>query len=194
MTDAGLYGETIGVGLAKCLLDVNPYVRLETINWAVYTTDDRFDDFSRRVTGDVLSEGLRFSEDPELKRGSGGLCVVRRLREGESIETIRQSTPGEDGFTFDYLQLFEKRLKRYVERRKSKVWTDTADVSACYDEFEIGVAGEVYDNLGMLKGDLPLSVPAHVTNAQFDDMMDRATESMRQRKLDQNSLDQSKEK
>jgi hypothetical protein len=74
------------------------------------------------------------------------------------------------------------------------VWTNAAVMPARYDDFEIGVLGEVYDNLSMLKGYLPESLPSHVTDAPLNDMIDRANESMRQRKLDQSSFGQSQEK
>jgi hypothetical protein len=192
MTNTGLYDEAIATGLAKCLLDFDPYVRLEAMNWTVYTTDDRFDNFSRVVTEMCQSQDRDSWGEPERKRASSVLGIAGSLRKGESVENIRRSIPDEDDFTFDYLQLFEKRLNRYVERRKIR--TNATNIPIGYDEFEIGANGEIYDNLGMLKGDLPVSVGPDVTDAQLNDMIDRAKESTRQRKLDQSALDQSRAK
>lgn len=179
VTNTGLYDETIAVGLAKCLTDFNLFVRTETINWAVYTTDDRFDDFSRRIRGMSDPEGLGFR----------GIGIARRLRDDERVKAIRQSMPEEDSFVFDYLQIFERRLMRYVTRRKSGEPV-VATTPVTYDEFEIGVVGEVYDNLGMFKGRLPTTdVPPHVTDDQLQDMINRADDSISHRELDQRAID-----
>lgn len=179
ITNTGLYSEAIAAGLAKCLKDANPFVRSETINWAVYAADDRFDDFSRRIRGMSDPEGLGFR----------GLSIARRLREDERVKAIRQSMPEEDSFVFDYLQIFERRLMRYVAGRKPGEPVIAA-TPIVYDEFEIGVVGEAYDNLGMLKGRLPpKEVPPHVTDDQLQDMINRANDSINHRKLDQRAID-----
>jgi hypothetical protein len=179
ITNAGLYDEAIAAGLAKCLKDTNPFVRSETINWAVYTPDSRFADFSLRIKGISDPEGTAFR----------GITIARRLRENERVRTIRESISEEDSFIFDYLQIVERRLMRYMARRKSKDPV-VATTTVVYDEFEIGVVGEAYDNLGMLKGRRPpKEVPPHVTDDQLQDMIDRATDSINHRKLDQQALD-----
>lgn len=120
MTNSGLYDEKIAIGLANCLIDLDLNVRVATMNWAVLTSDLRFDDFSRLVEAGTGVTDSEFWRGPELKRGIRGLNIIRRLRAGETVEEIRRSTPEEDSFAWDYLQFFEKRLKRYIEKRKNK--------------------------------------------------------------------------
>jgi hypothetical protein len=188
MTNSGLYRETIAVGLAKCMLDFSLDVRLAAINWAVYTTDARFEHFAQLVESGTGATDYSTWREPQLKRGSRALDISRRLRNGESIEEIRKSTPEEDSYTFDHLQVFERRLQRYAEWRKNKVSAAIAGASANFDDYEIGVLGEEYDNLGRLKSkfeDLPSPIPSHVTDAQLDHLIDRAGESVGQRQYDQ---------
>lgn len=179
ITNTGLYDDVIAAGLAKCLKDANPFVRSETINWAVYAHDDHFDDFSQWVKAMSDPEGL----------GSRGLGIARRIRKYERVAAIRQSMPEEDGFVFDYLQIFERRLIRYVAKRRSS-GSGLATTPSPYDEFEIGAVGEAYDNLGMLKSRPPSGeVPPYVTDDQLQDMINRAKDSINHRKLDQRAID-----
>lgn len=120
MTTSGLYGEKIAIGLASGLIDLDVNVRVATMNWAVYTSDLRFEDFSRLVEAGTGATDSEFWRGPILERGIRGLNIIRRLRAGEAVEEIRKSTPEEDSFAWDYLQFFEKRLKRYIEKRKHK--------------------------------------------------------------------------
>jgi hypothetical protein len=116
--DSGHYDQAIANGLANGLFDFSHNVRVATINWAVYTTDDRFDHFSSLVESGSGATEYETWRGPELIRALRGLGIARRLRKGESVEEIRKSTQGEDSYTFDYFQVFESRTKEYVARRK----------------------------------------------------------------------------
>lgn len=155
VTNTGLYDESIGIALAKCMVDRDLMVRNITINWAVYTTDDRFADFSRRVEAGTGVPNAKPWREFELKRGSRALTIARRLRCGEAVAQIRKDTLEEDSFTFDHLQVFEGRLRRYAERRRATASPNAASRPDGFDEYEVGDLGEQYDNLGKLKGDLP---------------------------------------
>lgn len=155
MTNSGLYGEAIAAGLAEGLFDYDLGVRLETINWAVYTTDDRFCDFSRLVEAGTGAASSNPWREFQLKRSIRGLSIARRLRAGESVAEVSKSIPDEDSYIFDYFRRFEKHLKGYAEKRRNKVSTPSTGAWSGYDDFEVGVLGEEYDNMGKLKGDLP---------------------------------------
>jgi hypothetical protein len=116
--DCGLYNEEIAVGLANGLFDFNIKVRVATINWAIYATDDRFDYFAQLVEYGLGAMDSEYWQEPELKRALRGLSIARRLRDGESVDEIRKGTPEEDSYTFDYFELFKNRTKRYIERRQ----------------------------------------------------------------------------
>jgi len=126
MTNSGLYDEAIAVGLAKCMLDSDLRVRLETINWAVYTTDDRFEELLRLVESGSGATDSATWRKPQMRRGLRGISIARRLRDGESVAEIRKSMPEEDSYTFDHFQVFESRVKRYNERRKIGATTPVA--------------------------------------------------------------------
>jgi hypothetical protein len=149
--NSGLYNEVIGTALAKFMVDGHLAVRTATINWAVYTTDDRFDHFSRLVEAGTGTEGSGVWADRDFKRGLRALAIAEQLREGKTVAEIRKDVQGEDSFTFDDLQFFESRLKRYIERRKNKTTTGFMTSLTDFDEYEIGVLGEQYDNGGKLK-------------------------------------------
>jgi hypothetical protein len=185
VTNTGLYGKAIATGLAECLGDSIPIVRAETINWAVYTTDNHFANFSEMINAASDSRGHL------SVLGTRALLLARRLREGQRVGDLEDGIAEEDAFIFSYLKIFETRLRRYAERRKSGI---TALKTAIpYDDFELGALGEVYDNLGMLKGRLSASsVPAHITDAQLEEASGRAKESMRHRTLDQSVLSNSR--
>ena len=190
MTNSGLYDETIAIRLAKCLADFDLDVRLETINWAVFAPDDRFDDFSRLVDSASGITDSKYWRKPELRRATRGLTIARRLRDGESVEEIRKTTQEEDSFTFDYLQFFENRLKRYVEKRKNNPLNTAVSTPTGAHDYEIGVVGEKYDNRGKLMSaieDLPQSVPPELTSAQLADLIARANEAIRQREYDEHA-------
>ncbi|MQW88084.1 hypothetical protein [Sinorhizobium saheli] len=119
ITASGLYDDRIAQALAHGFFDLDINVRAATINWAVFTTDDRFGTFSLLVEKGEGATESEFWREPELKRGVRALSIARRLRDGESVEEVRKNTPEEDSFTFDYLQFFEKRLIRYVTKPSS---------------------------------------------------------------------------
>lgn len=150
ITNTGLYGDAIGVALAKFMVDRDLAVRTAAINWAVYTTDDRFDHFSRLVEAGTGVAASEFWSESELKRGLRALAIARRLRDGETVAAIRKDTFEEDSFTFDHLQFFERRLQRYIRRRKDNAVTSPNG----FEKYETGILGEQYDNLGKLKSDL----------------------------------------
>jgi hypothetical protein len=149
MTNSGLYGETIAIGLAECMLDFALEVRLAAINWAVYTADDRFEHFAQLVEAGEGATSFKTWLTPQMKRALRALGIARRLRHGESVEEVRKTTLEEDSYTFDHFQVFESRLKRYAERRKTSA--AAAGTPTGYDDYETGVLGEQYDNLGKLK-------------------------------------------
>ncbi len=159
MTNSGLYSEKFAAALAECILDFAIEVRTATINWALYTTDDRFDNFARLVEAGTGTTDSATWREPQLKRGLRALGIARRLRNDESVDDIRKSTPEEDSYTFDHFECFKSRTKRYIEKRKVKSLS-IANTTSEYDEYEIGVLGETYDNLGKLKGDLPTLAPS----------------------------------
>jgi hypothetical protein len=184
MTNAGIYDDTIAIGLAACLNDPKPVIRAETINWAVYTTDDRFADFSNLV---IAGADRRRHE---TAAGMRALTLAERLRAGVSVFDLESELVEDDRLILDCLQIFERRLKRYVDRRNATTITPTT--APRYDDFERGAIGETYDNLGMLKGDLPATVPSQITDAELNEAIERGHESRRHRKFDQAILDMSR--
>ncbi|WP_190238089.1 MULTISPECIES: hypothetical protein [unclassified Rhizobium] len=116
---SNLYDDVVAVRLASGLYDFDIHVRIETINWAAYTNDKRFDHFSKLVLSGAGARKSKPWRAFDLKRGARGLEIARRIRDGEVIEKIAEDTPGEDSFTFDYLKNFEGRLSRYREKRKA---------------------------------------------------------------------------
>lgn len=187
MLNTGLYDEAIAAGLTRCIMDSDFYVRLETINWAVYTTDARFDDFSLLLESGAARPESKTWGDAFMTRATRALTIARRLRADESVDEIRQCMPEEDSMTFDYFQSFERRLKRYSERRLA-VSEDLLPATTGYDEYETGPLGETYDNTGRAKGELPDAVPAHITDKQLQESCDRLGESIRQRNFDHQLL------
>jgi hypothetical protein len=126
VTNSGLYSDHVVDRLAACLLDRDLYVRKHTISWAVSASDEQFTQFTEAVlvVADSranrlsilgLPEQAAFRRESERKRAQRGLDIARRLRAGDTVETIRASTPEEDNFTFDQLASRERRLKRHHE-------------------------------------------------------------------------------
>lgn len=128
MTTSGYYDETIAKALEKGLAEIDLYVRVTTIEWAILTSDDRFEDFSRLVLAGTGRFGLKFNNPLAndfwaaslQRRASRGLEIVRRLRAGEEIPRIRTELPEEDSFVFDSLLFARTRLERAAEWRKVK--------------------------------------------------------------------------
>lgn len=187
MTNSGFYNDKIEGLMAACLADFHLDVQLETINWAVSTSDDRFEGFCTLVEAGT---GLRIREcwtRPWLKRSLQALLIARRLRAGHSVADMRGSTREIDGFILDYLEAFEDRLKRYVEGRKSASANLERPAQGGDRSFEIGTLGVEYDRRGRIMSDfdrLPNELPAHVSLEQLDVMLARSNESLKQRALD----------
>jgi len=126
MTTSGYYDETIAKALEKGMAEIDLYVRVTTIEWAVLTSDDRFEDFSRLVLAGTGRFGLKFSNPLAndfwaaslQRRASRGLEIVRRLRAGEEIRHIRTVLLEEDSFVFDNLHFARTRLERAAEWRR----------------------------------------------------------------------------
>jgi hypothetical protein len=128
MINSGSYDETIAMKLARLLVDYHLVVRKEVIKWAVYTTDEAFEDFSRLIESGASDLKHEFS-DPvstelwatsERKRAMRGLKISRRLRGWESVEDIRADTPEEDNFVFDGLHFSRGNIRRHLERRRAE--------------------------------------------------------------------------
>ncbi|WP_275789606.1 hypothetical protein [Pararhizobium gei] len=118
LVNSRLYNNEIREGLAACFLDFDLSVRAATINWAIFTTDDRLDGVAKLVEaghGAIVSDIWR---DSDLKRGLRGLSIVRSVRSGKSIQLIRESVYEEDSYIFDYLQFSERRIKAYNQFRE----------------------------------------------------------------------------
>lgn len=125
LINSGWYDDAAAKGLVNCIQDFDIRVRQETIDWAILTTDERFEDFSRRVISGA-SEGVKLPSgranpwtERIMKRGIRALTISRRLRDGESVAQIRKTTPDEDGFTFDHLDVFESHYERQRKRRQN---------------------------------------------------------------------------
>lgn len=128
MSNSGFYDEPIARGLVNCLLDLDLYVRTATIKWAVRTTAERLDDFSRLVLSGTGRFELKFrntlSNDFWKKavqdRGRRGLDIIRRLRAGQGVQRIRTEVPEEDSFVLDNLLFWEAHRERQREWQKMR--------------------------------------------------------------------------
>lgn len=109
MASAGYYDETIGIALAKCLRDLDLYVRVSVLKWGTRISAERFEHFSRLVEAGAGRRPFRFFNplcddywnESELRRGIRGLNIIRRIRAGEEVPQIRGEFPEEDNFVFD---------------------------------------------------------------------------------------------
>lgn len=126
LLDSGWYDDAAAVGLVNCIQDFDIRVRLKVIDWAIATTEARFEDFSRRVMADstLVSNSARVSSTDKWRtlikrRGVRALGIARRVRGGESVAQIRATIVEEDGFTFDHLAAFESHYKRQREHRQT---------------------------------------------------------------------------
>ncbi|QKD06350.1 hypothetical protein EB235_16355 [Mesorhizobium loti R88b] len=125
---SGCYDGTIADGLAKCLLDIDLYVRVTTMKWAIATSDEIFEQFSLLVESGDGGRKPRFpnplSNDfwnrSTLKRATRGLDIIRRLRAGQKIKEIREDFLEEDSFVLDNFLFWETRRERDLEWRKTK--------------------------------------------------------------------------
>lgn len=118
LINSGWYDETAAQGLVRCIQDFDLRVRLNVIDWAIATTDQRFEDFSRLVLADARDFSSNTWEGRLKKRGIRALDIAGQVRCGVSVEKIKQAIPEEDGFTFDQLGVFESYYKRQRERQK----------------------------------------------------------------------------
>jgi hypothetical protein len=117
LIDSGWYDDTAAEGLVHCINDFDLRVRLKAIDWAIFTTDERFEDLSRRVAADFDVPCRNRWPERFKKRGVAALTIARRVRDGESVADISATTPGEDGFTFEHLSVFERHYRRERARR-----------------------------------------------------------------------------
>lgn len=126
MASSGYYDEAIASGLARCLVDLDLYVRVATIQWAVHTTDDRFQEFSRLVESGVDGLEPRFSNPLSnnfwkvaiRNRATRGLNIVCRIRAGHKIKEIREQFIEEDSFVLDNILFSQTRRERRDEWNK----------------------------------------------------------------------------
>jgi hypothetical protein len=65
MASSGYYDKTIAGALAKCLLDVDLYVRVATIKWAIQASDENFEEFSRLVESGAGGLEPKFPNPPQ---------------------------------------------------------------------------------------------------------------------------------
>lgn len=125
---SGCYDDTIADALAKCLLDLDLYVRVTTMRWAIQTSAETFEPFSRLVESGAGGFEPKFRNplsndflnESSLRRATRGLDIVRRLRDGGKIQEIRQNFPEEDSFVFDNFLFWEARRERTQEWQKIK--------------------------------------------------------------------------
>ena len=109
MASAGYYDETIGIALAKCLRDLDLYVRVSVLRWGIGAPAEQFERFSRLVEAGAGGRDLKFFNplnteywnESELKRRLRGLNIIRRIRAGEAVPQFRSEFPEEDNFVFD---------------------------------------------------------------------------------------------
>ncbi len=111
---SGWYDENAARGLVNGIQDFDLRDRLKVIEWAIATTDERFEDFSRLLMSDATNEALQRGLK---KRGIRALRIAHEIRRGVSVERIREAVPEEDGYTFDHLGAFEPHYRRQRKRR-----------------------------------------------------------------------------
>ncbi|MBB2672936.1 UNVERIFIED_ORG: hypothetical protein GGE44_002498 [Rhizobium esperanzae] len=125
--NSAYYEQAVAKALTKCLLDTDLYVRSAVIGWAIRTSDETFEDFSRMVATGAGRREPRFANplsndfwnESSLRPAVRGLDIIRRLREGKQIHQIRTDFPGEDSFIFDIVEFSQTRrdrLARWQER------------------------------------------------------------------------------
>lgn len=128
VTNSRLYSDAIADRLAACLLDLDLYVRAQTVFWAVVADDKDFAHFSEAILTGAGTKPYKFRNpettafwrESERKRAARGIEIARRLRAGESVTSIRESMPEEDSFSFDRLASLSHAIKRAIERRAAK--------------------------------------------------------------------------
>jgi hypothetical protein len=128
MTASGYYDKTIAKALERSLAEIDLYVRATAIKWAIQTSDDRFEDFSRLALAGTGRFELKFHNPLAndfwgaslQRRASRALEIIRRLRDGEEIQHIRAELIEEDSFVFDTLVFAKTHQERAAEWRKMK--------------------------------------------------------------------------
>lgn len=110
---SGVFDEVVARALSKCMFDLDLYVRVTVIRWAIKAPDDRFALFRRLVVdgvgcpeprlrntarNDVLRETAR-------KRGARGILIIEQLRNGSDVRAVAAAIGEEDSFVFDLLDL-----------------------------------------------------------------------------------------
>lgn len=121
--NSGEYDDVIGAGLAKCLRDLDVFVRAATIKWAVHVSDGIFEAFSRLIWSEVGARRPAFRNpisndfwnDANLKRALRGLEIARQIRLDEKIDDIRKDFPEEDSFVLDSLHFSQTRDQRLLK-------------------------------------------------------------------------------
>lgn len=126
ITTSGYYDEELAELLVKCLLDLDLYVRVSTIKWAMSSSQEVFLDFSKRVESGTGRPGPKFSNplsndfwnSSNRNRALRGIEIARRFRLGEEIGVIRKSVIGEDSFIFDSIEFSNTTRERYARWKK----------------------------------------------------------------------------
>lgn len=112
------YDDAVAEGLVSAIRDFDLRVRIQAIDWAIAATEERFEDFSRRVIADVSEHPSDTWPGRLRKSATRALEIAGRIRSGESVASIRTAVVEEDGFTFEHLDVFEWRYNRLAERRR----------------------------------------------------------------------------
>lgn len=122
LLESGWYDDIAAVGLVNGIEDFDIRVRLRVIEWAITTSDERFADFSARVTAAATTDAAPRRRLVVLlkQRGHRALEIATRLRGGESVAEVRAGTQDEDGFTFDHLGVLEKHYPRRRQRSRER--------------------------------------------------------------------------
>jgi hypothetical protein len=118
-----IYSDDVAAKLAARLCDLDLYVRVKAIRWAVAASGDRFEDFAARVKAGTgardntfrHADVREFWRASESGRAARALEIVRRLRAGKPVASIRKAVRGEDSFVFDLLA--------YSERSRNGMWS-----------------------------------------------------------------------
>lgn len=121
------YDEAIASGLASCLCDLHLGVRLEAIRWAARTSDERFEDFSKRVRSGAGSYVPRFPNPSSAdfwneaiaRRSVRAIEIICCIRSGMPAAEIAANFPQEDSLIFESLVFREKRTERFAVSKTS---------------------------------------------------------------------------
>lgn len=112
------YNDHMLKGLSRCLNDMDLFIRVKTIQWAVRTRPEVHQHFCNVVESwedPRLTKSFPRAETRDFWRASAqaraarGLEIVRRVRDGEPVDAIRRTIYGEDSFVFDWLASYSRR-------------------------------------------------------------------------------------